>query len=97
MRQSEAVKHAERGPRTLDDLRALDGEKLSVEARTGLKHYDDLQTKIPRDEVDVWNVASLVCVGPNSRSPSLPLRKWSIPIFKQSSLETSIAPIQVRC
>jgi len=60
MRQSEAVKHAERGLRTLDDLRALDGEKLSVEARTGLKYYNDLQTKIPRDEVDVWNVAALV-------------------------------------
>jgi hypothetical protein len=60
MRQTEAVRHAEHGLRTLDELKLLDENKLSSRARIGLKYYDELQKKIPRNEMDVWNVSMLV-------------------------------------
>jgi DNA polymerase/3'-5' exonuclease PolX len=37
------------GFRTLDDLRNYDG--LTIAQKIGLKHYDDLRDRIPRDEV----------------------------------------------
>jgi hypothetical protein len=62
IRHFEAVSLAEHGFRTLDELKELDESQLSAEARIGLKYYDDLQKKIPRDEMDVWNVYHrLVC------------------------------------
>jgi hypothetical protein len=36
--------------------------QLSTEARIGLKYYDDLQKRIPQDEMDVWNVCILSCL-----------------------------------
>jgi hypothetical protein len=50
---------AEHGFRTLDELKELDDTQLSAEARIGLKYCEDLQKKIPRDEMDVWNVCIL--------------------------------------
>ena len=39
---------------TLDDLRG--SEVLTPQQRLGLIYFDDLQIKIPREEMDVWNV-----------------------------------------
>lgn len=39
---------------TLDDLRG--SEALTPQQRLGLTYFDDLQIKIPREEMDVWNV-----------------------------------------
>ena len=39
---------------TLDDLRG--SEALIPQQRLGLKYFEDLQIKIPREEMEVWNV-----------------------------------------
>jgi len=44
---------------TLDDLR--EQTELTEHQSLGLKYFDELKTPIPRDEMDVWNVRSLMC------------------------------------
>jgi len=48
---------------TLDDLRG--SEVLTPQQRLGLKYFDDLQIKIPREEMDVWNVHSYIIAAYN--------------------------------
>ncbi|OTB08798.1 hypothetical protein M426DRAFT_316823 [Hypoxylon sp. CI-4A] len=49
--QSQAEKWIAQGYRTLDDLRSK--AELSVNQKIGLDHFDDLNTRIPRQEMDV--------------------------------------------
>jgi hypothetical protein len=44
---------------TLDDLRKLDDSKLNPQQRLGLKYFEELQMRIPREEMDIWNVSPL--------------------------------------
>jgi len=39
---------------TLDDLR--NEPTLTPQQKLGLKYFEDLQIKIPREEMDIWNV-----------------------------------------
>ena len=39
---------------TLDDLRG--SKALTPQQTLGLKYFDDLEIKIPREEMDIWNV-----------------------------------------
>lgn len=47
-----ATKWYEQGYRTLSDINKL---KLTPSQQLGVKYYDDLQLKIPREEIDVFN------------------------------------------
>ena len=40
---------------TLDDLRTQ--SDLTPQQKLGLQYFDELETKIPREEMDIWNVA----------------------------------------
>jgi hypothetical protein len=44
---------------TLEDLRTKKAGELTPEQVVGLKYFEELQTEIPREEMDVWNVISL--------------------------------------
>ena len=44
---------------TLDDLRNLTDAELTAGQKLGLKYFDELEMKIPREEMDIWNVLSL--------------------------------------
>ena len=76
---------------TLHDLRG--SEALTPQQRLGLKHFDDLQINIPREEMDVWNVHPSVLqltIGDNSsgyrnggrRLSNHTRRKLVIPVLK---------------
>jgi Fingers domain of DNA polymerase lambda len=41
---------------TIDDLRKLPPDQFTNTQLIGLKHFEDLETKIPSEEMDVWNV-----------------------------------------
>jgi Fingers domain of DNA polymerase lambda len=44
---------------TLEDLRALDKSELTPNQRVGLKYFEELDSMIPREEMQVWEVTTL--------------------------------------
>jgi Fingers domain of DNA polymerase lambda len=48
-----------RGCLTTEDLRKLPSDQFTPAQQIGLKYLEELETKVPRDEMDVWNVSPL--------------------------------------
>lgn len=45
----------EEGLKTIDDLRAI-SHRLNHHQQLGVKYFDDFNARIPRSEMDKWNV-----------------------------------------
>lgn len=61
----------------MDDLRKQ--PDLTFQQIVGLKYFKELEVKISREEMDIWNVFSLLG-NSDDRLPSKPQPKLSIPI-----------------
>ena len=44
------------GIRNIEDLRERQESLLNVVQKTGLKYYEDIQLRIPRSEIDEYNI-----------------------------------------
>jgi hypothetical protein len=41
---------------TMEELKK--DEKITKEQKIGLQYFDELEMKIPREEIDIWNVTT---------------------------------------
>jgi|SRR5579859_3459963 len=73
---------------TLDDLRQQ--SDLTPQQTIGLKYFEELELKIPREEMDIWNVFSFWSSNSDNRLPSRPPLEPLIQIFNAPLLDNSI-------
>ena len=74
----------------LEDLRALNESEFTPNQKVGLKYFEELETMIPREEVQIWEVTPPVQTKSKWRPQSLPPSNWSTRNFKPPSLDLSM-------
>ena len=72
----------------MDDLRKE--SNLTHEQTIGLKYFEELETKIPREEMNIWKVSSSIWALMMNRLPSKLLPRPSIPISNAVFLDNSM-------